>query len=132
MKDKLIHAGAPLTLLFLSGRLQDLTSSCSKLFEILLFLIGYTRLSVRKTRASCLSNKKDCCILQLHHKFKNYQMKDRNWFMQELLSSFFFLIRKLQKLTSSCSNLFEILLFLDSYTRLSFPKTRKFKKFGMR
>ena len=32
----MIHAGTPLALYLLIGRLQDLTSSCSKLFEILL------------------------------------------------------------------------------------------------
>ena len=37
MKDKLVHAGAPLVLLFLIRKLQDLTSSCLKVFEILLF-----------------------------------------------------------------------------------------------
>ena len=50
MKGKLVHAGAPLVLLFLIGRLQDLTSSCSKLFEILHFLNSYMGLSVRKPR----------------------------------------------------------------------------------
>ena len=51
MQGKLVHARAPLVLLFLIGRLQDLISSCSKLFEILLFLLSYTRLSVPETRA---------------------------------------------------------------------------------
>ena len=42
-----------------------------------------------------------------------------------LLSS----IGRLEELTSSSSNLFEILLFLDSPTRLSVPKTTKYEKF---
>ena len=41
MKDKLVDAGSPLVLLFLLSGLQDLTSSRSKLFTILLFLITY-------------------------------------------------------------------------------------------
>ena len=50
MKGKLVHAGAPLVLLFPIGRLKDLTRSCSKLFEILLFLISYTGLHASRTR----------------------------------------------------------------------------------
>ena len=50
MKGKLVHAGAPLVLLFLTRKLQDLTSSCSKLFEILPFSDSSTRLSVPKRR----------------------------------------------------------------------------------
>ena len=34
---KLVHAGASLVLLYLIEKLHDLTSSCSKLFEILHF-----------------------------------------------------------------------------------------------
>ena len=49
MKDKLVDAGARLVLLLLIGRLQDLTSSCLKFFEILLFLISYTGLHVTAT-----------------------------------------------------------------------------------
>ena len=41
MKGKLVQTGAPFVLLFLIGRLEDLTSSGSKLFAILLFLISY-------------------------------------------------------------------------------------------
>ena len=41
-----------------------------------------------------------------------------------------FLIRKLQDLNSSYSKVFEVLLFLDSYTRFSVPKTIKSEKFG--
>ena len=70
----MIHAGTPLALLLLIGRLQELTSSCLKLFEILLFLISYTRLSVPKPRTfekfgvslallTTLSNKGHCWIL---------------------------------------------------------------------
>ena len=46
----MVDAGAPMALLFLIGRLQDLTSSCLKLFQILLFSDGPTRLSVPKRR----------------------------------------------------------------------------------
>ena len=49
-RQKLVHAQAPLVLLFLIGTLQDLKSSCSSLFEKLLFLKCFTELSVRKTR----------------------------------------------------------------------------------
>ena len=49
-KHKLVHAGAPLVLLFLIGRLEDLTSYCLKLVEILLFSISCTGLSFQKTR----------------------------------------------------------------------------------
>ena len=48
MKDKLVHAGAPSALLFLIRKLQDLTSSCLKVFEILLFSDSSMRLSVPK------------------------------------------------------------------------------------
>ena len=48
--QKLVHAGASLALLFLIGGLQDLIGSCSKLFEIILFWISYTTLSIPKTR----------------------------------------------------------------------------------
>ena len=64
-----------------------------------LVLISYTGLSFPKTRnfekfgkkyalLSTLSNKRHCWILQLHFRFKNYQISDRNWFFHELLRSF--------------------------------------------
>ena len=39
--QKLVHASAPLVLLFLIGKLQDLKSSCSKLIEILILCNSY-------------------------------------------------------------------------------------------
>ena len=89
-----------MAVLFLIGRLQDLTSSCSKLLEILLFLISCNRLSVPKRRtfqkfgmSSALStpfpNNTHCWIKYLHLKFKKHPIKERNCFMQELLWSFF-------------------------------------------
>ena len=45
-----MNAGGPLAFLFLIGRLQEFTSSCSKLFEILLRLISESRFSVPKIR----------------------------------------------------------------------------------
>ena len=47
---KLVHARAPLAVLFLIERIQELMSSCSKMFEIVHLVISYTRLSVPKTR----------------------------------------------------------------------------------
>ena len=41
-----------------------------------------------------------------------------------------FLNWEITDLTSSCSKLFEILLFLNCYTGLSVPKTRRFEKIG--
>ena len=49
MKGKLIHAGPRLVLLFLIRKLQHPTSSCLKVFEILLFPDSYTRFCVPKT-----------------------------------------------------------------------------------
>ena len=49
-RQKLDHAGASAVLPLLIGKLQDLTSSYSKLIEILIFLKCYTELSVPKTR----------------------------------------------------------------------------------
>ena len=49
MKDKLFHAGASLLLVFLIGKLKDLISSYSKLFEIFIFLNRSAILSVPKT-----------------------------------------------------------------------------------
>ena len=49
MKDKFVHAGAPVLLLFLISKLQDLTSSYLKVFEIFLFSYSYTRFSFPKT-----------------------------------------------------------------------------------
>ena len=49
-RQKLVHAGAPLVLLFLILRLKDLPRCCLKLFEILPLLITYTRLFDPKTR----------------------------------------------------------------------------------
>ena len=74
MKDKLVHAEAPLVLLSLIQKLQEPTSFCSKLFEILLFSDSYPRLSVPKARKfeklgmnkallTTLSNKRHCWIL---------------------------------------------------------------------
>ena len=48
-REKLVHPGAPSVLLFLIGKLQDLTSSYSKLIEILIFFKCNTGLSVPKT-----------------------------------------------------------------------------------
>ena len=89
-----------MVLLFLIRKLQDLTSSCSKSLEILLLSDSYTRFSFPKRRTfenfgdseallTTVSNKRHCWILLLHHNFKNYQVKERNWFMQELVWSFF-------------------------------------------
>ena len=49
MKDELVHAGAPLIILLLIRKLQGLTSSYLKVFEILLFSDSYTRFSVPRT-----------------------------------------------------------------------------------
>ena len=49
-REKLVQAGAVLVLFFLIGKLEDLTSSYSKLFEKLLFLKCYTGFFVPKTR----------------------------------------------------------------------------------
>ena len=49
-RQKLVHAGASLVLFFLIGKLQNLTSSFLKIFEIFIFLNYYTVLSVQKTR----------------------------------------------------------------------------------
>ena len=48
-RQKVVHAGALSILLLLIGILEDLTSSCSKLFEKFLLLKCYTELSVPKT-----------------------------------------------------------------------------------
>ena len=93
MNDKLVHAGAPLVLLLLIARLQDLTSSCANLCEILPFSNSYSGLSFPKTRTlerfckieallTSLSGKAHCWLLELPFKFKGYQVKDRNWFVQ--------------------------------------------------
>ena len=91
-RQKLVHAGAHLVLSFLIGKLQDLTSSCSKIIERLLFLRSETTLSVSKK--------------------KKNSFNDGTWFTQNLLWSFFFyIIRKMQDLTISCLELFKKLLF---------------------
>ena len=74
---KLVHAGAPSVLLFLIGKLQKLTSYCSKVIEILIFLECYT--------AFCFKNKNIGNIWQDVGSF--IHMKDKNWFMEELLQS---------------------------------------------
>ena len=137
----MVHAAAHLVLLFGIGSFQDVTSSCSKLFEILLFLSSYTGLCAPKTRTfekfgkkyallSTLPNKRYCCILQFQLKFKNYQMKDRNWFMAGDPSVLVFVIGRVRDLASSCSKLFEISLFVMNYTLLPVPKLRTFENFG--
>ena len=40
-REKLVHTEAPSVLLFLIGKLQDLTSYCKKLIEILILLNSY-------------------------------------------------------------------------------------------
>ena len=97
----MVHAGDPSVLVFVIGRVRDLASSCSKLFEISLFVMNYTLLPVPKLRTfenfgkkqallPALIDKRHCLILQLHFKFKKHQIKDGNWFLQQLLWSFFF------------------------------------------
>ena len=139
----MVHAGAPFVLHFLIGRLQDLNSFCSELFEVLLLLISYTGLSVSKTRTfekhgkmwallstfpNYLINKRHCKIVQLHFKFKNYHMKDKLVHARAPLV-LLFLIGRLQSPTSSCWKLFEALLFLINYTGLSVSKTRSSLQF---
>ena len=65
MKDKFVDAGSPLILLFLLSGLQDLTSSCSKLFTILLFLITYWTLKA-------FGNYDHGCILEILYIVNNY------------------------------------------------------------
>ena len=48
----LVHTRAPSVFLFLIGKLQDVTCSCSKLFKKVIFLKGGTALSVSKTAIS--------------------------------------------------------------------------------
>ena len=57
-RQKLVHPGAPPVLLFLIGKFQDLTSSCSKLFEKFLLLKCYTGFYVLKTRILQIFGKK--------------------------------------------------------------------------
>ena len=49
-RHKLVHEGAPSVRLFLIGKLQDLTGSCSQLIEIFIFLKCCTGLAVAKTK----------------------------------------------------------------------------------
>ena len=48
-REKYVYTGAPWVLVFSIGKLQGLTSSCSKAFKKFLFLKCYTTLSVPKT-----------------------------------------------------------------------------------
>ena len=136
----MVHAAARFVLLFLIRILRDLTSSPSKLFEMLLVFNSDTGLSVPKTRTfekfckkytllSTLPNKSHCWTLQLHFKFKNYQTKDKFVHSGAPLVLLFLIVR-LEDLTTSYSELFETLLFLINYTGLCVPKTKTFEKFG--
>ena len=49
-RQKLVNGRAPSVLLFLTEKLQNLTSCCLKVIEILIFLKSYTGLSVLKTK----------------------------------------------------------------------------------
>ena len=73
-KTEIGSCRTPLAPLFRIGRLQYFTSSCAKLFKILLLLISYIRLSVPKSTTgekfglseallTSLSNKRQCLIL---------------------------------------------------------------------
>ena len=114
-----------MALLLLIGRLQDLNSSCSKLFEILLFLLSYTDYLFQKQEH--LKNLARSKLFYLPYlirgtagsysftfKFKNYQMKGKLVHTGAPLV-LLFLIGGLEDLTSSSSKLFAILLFLISY-----------------
>ena len=69
-----VHAGAPSFLFFITGRLEDLTSFCFKLFEILFYsdscarfsvanTIKFEKLGKRKALLTRLSNKRQCSVL---------------------------------------------------------------------
>ena len=57
-RQKLVHAGPPSVLYLSVPKLQNFTSSCLKIIEILIFLKCYTGLSVPKTRILEIFGKK--------------------------------------------------------------------------
>ena len=129
-----------MVLLMLIGRLEDLTISYSKLFEILLFLISCTGLFVRKTRAfqkfgtkeGLLSLLLRIGIIGSYSCTSNLKVIKWKTEIGSCRSS----------LWPSCPNLeitgpyhsylklFEIMLFLISSTGLNVSKARTFEKFG--
>ena len=114
-RQKLVHAGALSVFLFLMGKLQDLTSSSSKIIEIWILLKCYTGL--------CLKRKN---IGNVPQEVSSVTYMNREKLLHAGAPSvILFLIGKLQNLTSSCSKLIEILIFLG-YTGLSVRKTKIF------
>ena len=110
---KLVHAGAPSVLLFLIGELWELTSSSWKLIEILILLNSYIDWIKYLGRNKVFH----------HH-------EGQKLFHAGALSVFlFFLIGKLQDLTSSSSKIIEISILLKCYTELSVWKGRILEMF---
>ena len=92
-RQKLVQAGALLVLLFLIGKLQDFTSSCSKSFEKLLFLKCYTVFFHPKTK-----------ILDTFSKDSSFSAIWKTEIgLCRVSLVLLFSIRELQDLTSSCS-----------------------------
>ena len=103
-RQKLVQAGSPWRFLFLIRKLQDLTSSSSKLLEKLLFLKCYIGLCVPKTR-----------LFEINPRSKLFHPHKREKYaLAGAPSVLLFLIGKLQDLTSSCSKLIEALILLNS------------------
>ena len=109
---KLVHAGAPSVLLFSIGKLWELTSSPWKLIEILILLNSYIDWIKYFGRNKVFH----------HH-------ERQKLFHAGALSVFLFLIGKLQDLTSSSSEIIEILILLKCYTGLSVWKGRILEMF---
>ena len=69
--------------------------------------------------------------VQSHFKLKNHEIKEGNWFMQELLRLFFFFGEKLENLASSCPELFIILQYKSNSSDVVLYKySWKTKKIG--
>ena len=112
-RQKLVHAGAPLVISFLIGKLQDLRSSSSKLIELLILLNSYINWIKYLERS------------KVFHSHKRQKLVHAG-----APSVLPFLIGKLQDLTGSYSKLIQILIFLKCCTELSVPKTGILKIFG--
>ena len=66
-RQKLVYTGAPSVFLFLVGILQDLTSSCLKVIQTLIFFKCYTGLSVPKTKYwKCFARSKMMMIMMMN------------------------------------------------------------------
>ena len=100
-RQKLVRPGAPPVLLFLIGKLQDFTSSCSKLFEKFLLLKCYTGLYVLKTTIF-----KYLVRSKISHPHERQKLVHTGAPLVLL-----FLIGKLKDLRSSCSKIIAIFIF---------------------